>query len=172
MKQPRYAQMLSIIDEVFKTREDKGQIKVTSSQYKKLQLIHSFTLNELADELGPLIWVLLIPTTREVMQLFLDGKITEKSLLRRTRPGQHFNCLYLCSATTLPEIRHQGKTKALCLSAIEAMRKDFPLDTLYVWPFSEEGWQLAMEIARSCGMELRKKKTVDLTFYFLSSEEE
>jgi hypothetical protein len=150
--------MLELIDETFATRQDPGQIQVTQAQIKKLQNIHEATLSEMADQDGPLIWVLLIPTTKLIMDDFLSGKISEAELLQKTKPQQNYDCIYLCSATTLPEARKKGDTKKLCIKAIKNISKDHPIKTLFVWPFSKEGEQLAEGIAKECGMELLVKK--------------
>lgn len=147
--------MLQLIDEVFATRNDSGQIQVNQKQLKKLESIHPSTLTELADGNGPVIWILVIPTTKTVMNDFLKGKIEEKELLERTKPGDTYTCIYLCSATTLPEYRGKGKTKQLCLEAIENIRKTHPIQDLFVWPFTKEGELLASKIASMCKLTLR-----------------
>jgi hypothetical protein len=163
---PNFSRMLELIDETFATRRDPGQIQVTQAQMKKLQNIHPATLSELTNEDGPLIWVLLIPTTRSIMDDFLSGKISEAELLENTKPpsnrqgsvNQGYDCMYLCSATTLPEARKKGYTKKLCLKAIKSISKDHTIKTLFVWPFTKEGEHLAKSIANECGMELLVKK--------------
>jgi hypothetical protein len=163
---PNFSRMLELIDETFATRQDPGQIQVTQEQMKKLQNIHPATLSELNNEDGPLIWVLLIPTTRSIMDDFLRGKISETKLLKNTKPpsnrpgivDQEYDCLYLCSATALPEARKKGDTKKLCLKAIKSISKDHKIKTLFVWPFSKEGEELAKSIANECRMELLIKK--------------
>lgn len=153
---PNFTRMLQLIDEVFATRQDPDQIQVNPQQLKKLQAIHPATLSELADGNGPLVWALLIPTTRQVMNDFLAQKISEKGILENTQVGDSYDCIYLCSATTLPEHRGQGKTKQVCLDAINAMRRTHPVTTLFVWPFTLEGSQLAEALAKACGLELVK----------------
>jgi len=151
---PNYNRMLTLIDEVFATRNDVEQIQVTERQMDKLNRIHKNCLTEFADERGPLIWILLIPTTSLVMQDFLTGKITEKELLENTPIGVPYDVVYLCSATTLPEARNQGKTKQLCLSAIEEIRKNNAIKKLFVWPFTKEGEALAKSIANASSLKL------------------
>jgi hypothetical protein len=90
------------------------------------------------------------------MEDFLQKKISEKQLLDKTPVGVKYDCLYLCSATTLPEARGKGKTRELCLNAIRQIRKDHPIKTLFVWPFTKEGERLAEAIARATGLLLRK----------------
>ncbi|MBK6952864.1 MAG: hypothetical protein IPH24_12655 [Crocinitomicaceae bacterium] len=145
---PNYQRMFQIIDDVFATREDPDQLQVDEEVIKKLNEIHPSCLSEMADENGPVIWALMIPTTEKVMDDFLSGKISERELLDQTRVGENFTCLYLCSVTTLPEYRHKGKTKNICLNAIEDIRTNFPIATLYVWAFTPEGESLAQEISR------------------------
>jgi len=155
---PNFERMLALIDEVFATRNDPGQIQVSQKQMKKLQAIHEATLSEYADENGPLIWILLIPVTKQVMTDFLDDKISETQLLEQTKPGEKYDAIYLCSATTLPEMRGKGETKKLCLKAIGSIRKDHRITSLLVWPFTKEGEVLAQSIASECGLELLVKE--------------
>jgi hypothetical protein len=152
---PNFNRMLQLIDEVFATRNDPGQIQVDQKQQKKLHEIHPATLTEYADDNGPLIWVLMIPTTYAIMTDFLSKKISEKELLARTQPGATYDCIYLCSATTLPECRSKGETKKLCVAAIRAICKDHPVTTLFVWPFTKEGQWLAEAVAKACNLTLK-----------------
>lgn len=92
------------------------------------------------------------------MRQFLEGKLNEKQLLDKTAPGSEYSCIYLCSATTLPEARGKGETKKLCISAIKEIQKTNPVKTLFVWPFSPEGERLAESVAMECGLDLQKKK--------------
>lgn len=91
------------------------------------------------------------------MRHFLNGEITEKELLDKTRPGAAYECIYLCSATTLPEYRGQGNTKKLCLQAISAICASHPVKSLFVWPFTPEGEKLAESLANQSGLVLHKK---------------
>ncbi len=156
---PNYDRMMQVIDEVFSTRNDPDQLQVTRKQMEKLQRIHPRTLSELADENGPVIWVLMIPTTSEVMFQFVERNISEKQLLEQTKEGDRYDSIYLCSATTLPEYRGLGKTRGLCLDAIAEIRKDHPVKNLFVWPFTSEGDRLAASLAEACGLRLLKRNS-------------
>lgn len=149
--------MFGIIDEVFATRNDPDQLQVTPVQQKKLAALHPSTLSELADEHGPIVWVLVIPTTETLMREFLSGTISENQLLDKTKPGDKFEAIYLCSATTLPEYRGKGKTKKLCLDAIRSIAAEYPIKSLFVWPFTPEGDKLAKAVADETGLALYKK---------------
>jgi hypothetical protein len=104
-------------------------------------------LIEKDDGQGPYIWIVLIPTTNELMQLFLENEITEAELFEKTPIGAQYETIYLCSAMTLQEYRNKGITKQLCLEAIENMRQNNPISSLFVWSFSKEGESLAEKIA-------------------------
>ncbi|MCW3077347.1 MAG: GCN5-related N-acetyltransferase (GNAT)-like protein [Bacteroidetes bacterium] len=155
--QPNFNRMLQLIDEVFATRHDPGQLQVNKQQLKKLEKIHPATLSQSENENGPLIWVLVIPTVNKIMLDFLEGTISEKELLKRTPLQVNYDCIYLCSATTLPESRGKGETKKLCVKAIKEIQKDHSIDALFVWPFTKEGESLAESVARECGLNLFKK---------------
>ena len=153
---PNFNRMLNLIDEVFETRNDPNQLQVNQKVMKKLQQLHPATLSEIANSDGPISWVLIIPTTKKVMTDFLEGKITENKFLDKTNLKDNFECLYLCSATTLPEYRGHGKTKKLCIKAINEMREVFPIKALFVWPFTKEGEILAEKVAEGCKLKLFK----------------
>lgn len=152
---PNYQRMFQIIDEVFATREDPDQLQVDQKVIDKLNAIHPDCLSEIADENGPVIWALMIPTTQRVMENFLEGKISERELLNQTSPGENFTCLYLCSVTTLPEHRQKGETKKICLRAIQNIASKFPIATLYVWAFTPEGESLARKLSHETSLPLR-----------------
>ena len=154
--QSNYERMFALIDETFATRNDPDQIQVTPEQHKKLQELHPSTLTELADENGPLIWVLIVPTTTAIMYDFLKKRISEKALLEETKVGDSFDCIYLCSITTLPEQRGKGETKKMCIDAIREVQKNHPIKKLFVWPFTKAGEGLAESVAKECKLELLK----------------
>ena len=157
---PNYSRMFNLIDEVFAIRNDPNQLYVDEKATKKLQAIHPATLGEIADKNGPVVWVLMIPTTTHIMEDFLSGKISEKQILENTEPGKSYNCIYLCSATTLPEYRGHGQTKKLCVDSIWKICMDHPIMNLFVWPFTADGEILAESISNECLMKLFKKKPV------------
>jgi hypothetical protein len=154
---PNYTKMFAVIEETFAMRNDPDQLQVTEKDQKKLQAIHPATLSELANEDGPLIWVLLIPTTKAVMDDFVSGKISEREVLENTEPGQSYNTIYLCSVTALPEVRGKGESKKLCLKAIESIRNDHSVQYLFTWPFTEAGRRLAQALGKSAGLPVLER---------------
>jgi hypothetical protein len=151
---PNYQRMLTLIDEVFATRTDPDQIQVTQQQIKILEKIHPNCLSEVSDENGPLIWLLVIPTTAELMNHFLKNQLTERELLERTPIAVHHNAIYLCSVTTLPEASGKGKTFQLCMQTIHEIMQTHPIQYLFVWPFTKAGEALAKKIAHASHLKL------------------
>jgi GNAT superfamily N-acetyltransferase len=124
---------------------------------ERLRKIHPATISEYNDGNGPVAWVLLIPTTLDLMIQFLENKISEKELFDLTPLDTTYEALYLCSALVLEEYRRKGITKQLALRAIENIRHDHPLKALFVWAFSPEGDLAAEKIAHLAELPLYKR---------------
>ena len=153
-----FKRMMEVINDTFDTRNDPDQISVTEKQREKLAEIHPATLSELANEDGPIVWILMIPTTAAIMNQFISGAISETALLALTQPGDSYDAIYLCSASVLPEFQHKGLAKKVALEGIEAIRKSHEIKHLFYWPFSEEGKLLALSLARATGLPLSERK--------------
>lgn len=149
--------MLQLVDEVFDVRNDPEQLDVNEEVIKHLQELHSATLSEYADENGPAAWILMIPTTKELMEQFLQNAINEQQLLDKTPVNAVYTAVYLCSALVLPEYRNKGIAKKLSIDAINSIKMEHPVEYLFVWPFSKYGELLAERIAQATGLELKKK---------------
>lgn len=149
--------MLQLAEEVFVAKNDPDQLDVNQEVLERLQLIHPATVSEYDDGNGPVAWVLLIPTTLELMNQFLENKISEKELFELTPLDTTYDALYLCSAMVLEEYRRKGIAKRLVLNAIEKIRKDHPLKALFVWPFTKEGDLGAEIIARLTSLPLYRR---------------
>ena len=119
-----------------------------------------FAVSEYDDGNGPVAWVLMIPTTLDLMNRFLEHKISEKELFELTPLNTSYEALYLCSAMVLEEYRRKGIAKKLALNAIENIRKTHPLKALFVWAFSKEGDWGSEKVARLTTLPLYKR--VDL----------
>lgn len=146
--------MLALASESFAAQNDPQQLDVNEEVIGQLAQLHPSTLSEYMDGDGPVIWVLLIPTTKALMNRFIQGEMGETELLGRTPVGSSYDALYLCSALTLPEYRGKGLTKKLCLHAIRDIMKTNPIDFLFVWNFSEEGDGLSKAIASELQLSL------------------
>jgi hypothetical protein len=154
MEESNFERMIAIIDSVFDTRQDPDQLQVTEEDIARLQALHPSTLAEYNEGNGPCVWILTIPTTRNIMEQFLSGEISENRLLQLTQPGTKFETVYLCSATVLPEYRKKGLATKMTLDAIADMEKENPIEALFVWPFTPEGRVLAQKIADKAGLPL------------------
>jgi len=149
--------MIQLADEVFATKSDPNQLDVNETIIERLLQIHPSTVSEYDDGNGPAAWVLLIPTTLELMKRFLEHSISEKELFDLTPMDVPYEALYLCSAMVLEEFRRKGIAKRLALDAFENIRKDHPLKALFVWTFSKEGDLGAETLARITSLPLYKR---------------
>lgn len=148
--------MINLAEEVFDTRNDPEQLDVDHEVLGRLQRIHPAAVSEYDDGNGPAAWILLIPTTRALMQDFVESRISEKELFLMTPENGAYDALYLCSALVLEEYRRKGIARKLTLKAIEKIRKDHPVQTLFVWPYSTEGDKAAVSIAQLTGLPLTR----------------
>ena len=149
--------MIALAEEFFDARSDPEQILVNDEVMAKLHQIHPATMGEVREGDGPVAWMLVIPTTHEIMERFLRAEITERSMLESTSPGIRYDALYLCSALVLPEYRGRGLARRLALDAVAAIRADHPIKHLFYWGFSEEGKQLAEKIGRAVNLPVRAR---------------
>lgn len=157
MPESNFERMIQLAEDVFAVKNDPEQLDVNQDVLERLKRIHPSTVSEFADENGPVAWVLVIPTTRNLMQKFLDHKISEKELFELTPLDGKYEALYLCSAMVLEEYRRKGIAKKLALKAIEDIRRDHPLKALFTWAFSEEGDLGAETVARLTTLPLYKR---------------
>jgi ribosomal protein S18 acetylase RimI-like enzyme len=149
--------MIQLAEEFFETKNDPAQISVNEEVMKRLRKIHPSSLSEHDDGNGPVAWVLLIPTTSDLMNRFIAKQITEKELLEQTPVGGTYDAIYLCSALVLPEQRRKGLARQLTSDAIRAIARDHPVKQLFYWAFSKEGEALADAVALECGLALRNR---------------
>lgn len=157
MSDDNLSRMIRLADEFFETRNDPAQISVTEDVMEHLRRIHPSTLTEENNGTGPIAWIMVIPTTWAIMELFIAGQITERAILESTPLDIPYDAIYLCSALVLPEHRRRGIAKRLAIDAISSIRKDHPIRELFYWAFSVEGQKLAESVARSVGLPLRER---------------
>jgi GNAT superfamily N-acetyltransferase len=153
-----FERLIQLADEVFAVKSDPSQLDVNAEVLERLHQIHPATVSAHDDGNGPVAWVLLIPTTLDLMNRFLENKISEKELFYLTPLDATFEVIYLCSALVLEEYRRKGITKKLALTAIEEISKKHPLKASLVWAFSPEGDLAAEKIAKISGLPLFKRE--------------
>jgi len=157
MSSINFERMIQLADEVFAVKNDPDQLDVNQEVIERLQRLHPSTVSEYADANGPVAWVLLLPTTTDLMNQFLENKISEKQLFELTPININYEALYLCSALVLEEYRRKGIAKQLTLAAIGNIRKDHSIKSLFVWPFSKEGDQAAETLSKLTLLPLYKR---------------
>ncbi|HOY95391.1 MAG TPA: GNAT family N-acetyltransferase [Catalimonadaceae bacterium] len=152
-----FERMIALVNEVFATKNDPDQLDVNEEVMERLVQIHPSTICERDEGDGPVAWVLLIPTTRSLMDAFLSRSISEKELFGKTPVGGIYDALYLCSAIVLPEYRRKGIARELTLEAVADIRNEHPLTALFVWSFSKEGDLASEELSRITQLPLFKR---------------
>jgi hypothetical protein len=153
-----FERLIRLADEVFAVKSDPSQLDVNPEVRARLLKIHPNTLSEYNEGNGPVAWLLLIPTTLNLMNRFLCKEISEKELFEQTPLNTKYETIYLCSALVLEEYRRKGLTQNLALSAIENIRKTHPLKAAFVWAFSPEGDLAAETIALLAKLPLHKRE--------------
>ena len=158
MKSDNFTRLIELADKIFAARQDPDQLNVNEDVIKRLQKIHPATMSDYLTENGPAAWVLIIPTTKSLMEQFLDQKINERELFEMTPLQEKYDAVYLCSALVLEEYRRKGITKDLVINAVQKIKKDHPIKCLFVWPFTEEGEKAAEKISGILNISLYKRK--------------
>ncbi len=157
MAHSNFERMIKLAEETFAVKNDPHQLDVDQDVLERLQKIHPSSVSEYDDGNGPVAWVLMIPTTIELMNRFLENKISEKEMYELTAMGGAYEALYLCSAMVLEEHRRKGIAKRLAIEAIGNIRKIHQIKSLFVWAFSKEGDLGSEEIALLVNLPLLKK---------------
>src|SRR5262245_7145944 len=118
--------IIRLADEFFDAKNDSSQILVTEEVLKRLRAIHPASVSEFDDGSGPVAWILLIPTTSDLMRRFIGKQVTEWELLDLTSVHGLYDAVYLCSALVLPEQRRKGIARNLTTGAIREIARDHP----------------------------------------------
>jgi predicted GNAT family acetyltransferase len=157
MSSSNFERMIQLAEEVFDSKSDPEQLEVNEEVLEHLCKIQPASVQEFDDGNGPVVWVLLFPTTNGLMEDFLINKISEKQLFDLTPLDIQYDAIYLCSAMVLEEYRRKGIAQQLTKDAIQEIRKSHPITSLFVWPFTKEGHSLAEKISTSVGLLLNIK---------------
>ncbi len=153
----KYERMIQLVTDFFDVKNDPDQLSVNEAVIEKLQKMHPATMAEYNEGDGPIVWILLIPTTEEVMKRFLSKEISETQLLDETPLNGEYNAIYLCSASVLPEYRRKGLAKKVGMEAIRNIMKEYKIKALFYWSFSPEGQALAENAAKELNLPLYKR---------------
>jgi len=152
-----YERMIQLSEEVFSSRTDPDQLNVNENVMDHLQLIHPDTISEYDDGNGPVCWILCIPTTLDLMNQFINKKVSERELYELTPLNTKYEAIYLCSALLLEEFRGKGIAQTLGVRAIENIKIDHSIKALFFWSFSKEGEKLAEKVSELMSLPLFKR---------------
>jgi hypothetical protein len=150
--------MIALADEFFDVKNDPDQIAVDERVRRQLLAIHPATMGEVTDSDGPIAWMLVIPTTNQLMRKFLRKEISERELLDETPVSSRYDAVYLCSALVLPEHRRKNLANEMAIKAIRAIMSDHPIKDLFYWAFSPEGTRLAGVVAGELHLRLHQRE--------------
>jgi ribosomal protein S18 acetylase RimI-like enzyme len=153
----KFERMIQLVTEFFDVKNDPDQLSVDEKVMEKLNKIHPSCMSEYNEGDGPIVWILLIPTTEDIMKRFLAKEISETQLLNETPIGGKYDAIYLCSASVLPEYRRKGLAKKVGYEAIQSIMKDHKIKVLFYWSFSPEGQAFAEKASKELNLPLYKR---------------
>ena len=157
MGKSNFELMLELAEEVFASKNDPNQLDVNEEVMEQLQRIHPESISEFDNGHGPICWIIQIPTTRQLMEQFLANEISEKQLFELTPLNVPYQAVYLCSGMVLEEFRRKGIAKKLAFDALSKIRESHPIESLFVWAFTQDGDITAGSLAKLSGLPLFKK---------------
>lgn len=143
-------------EEIYGTQSDLEQLPITEDSRKRIVRISPDTMLSLENEEGKMFtWSVVLPTTRTLADLFIDGEISERELFDRTSEGGIYDALYICSIITLPEYRRKGYATNLLKEAIAR----FPVANEYLFAhgWSKEGEKI-IESIQEKGYDVKVRK--------------
>ena len=129
---------IEIGEEIFATEAAPDQMQVSEANFEKLKALDPNTIIYEVIDGEPVAWVVVVPTSREIMNKFLTKEIGEQRLLDLTQKQVSYPALYLCAAAVLPPYRRQGLAMRLMKEAIARMSLEKGYQ-LYGWPTTAEG---------------------------------
>jgi hypothetical protein len=153
----KFERMIQLVTEFFDVKNDPDQLSVDEEVMEKLNKIHPSCTSEYNEGDGPIVWILLIPTTENIMKRFLAKEISETQLLDETPIGGKYDAIYLCSASVLEEYRRKGLAKKVGYEAIKNIMKDHKIKALFYWSFSPEGQALSEKASKELNLPLYKR---------------
>lgn len=158
MEKTNFERMLDLAEEVFASKNDPNQLDVNEEVMEQLQRIHPESIAEFDNGHGPICWIIQIPTTRLLMEQFLANEISEKQLFELTPLNVPYQAVYLCSGMVLHEFRRKGIAKKLAFDALSKIRESHPIESLFIWAFTQDGDIVSESLAKLSGLPLFKKE--------------
>jgi hypothetical protein len=153
--QSNIKKMCVIAEEIFGAEEDNTQTKPTVENTLSLIAIEKNNLVCIKDGEEIVAWTVVLPTSKENMDNFLAGKITEKELSIESKKNPLFEALYLMAAITLPTYQRKGLAFDLIKYQIEYFKDKYNIQNFYSLPFSENGMSLMEKISTDLSMVIK-----------------
>ncbi|MBL0132806.1 MAG: hypothetical protein IPP79_01725 [Chitinophagaceae bacterium] len=168
MPESNYERMIQLAESVFDTKSDPDQLDVDEKVIERLLRIHPSTVSEFDDGNGPVVWILVLPTTSVLMKLFLNKEISEKELFYTT-PIEAI----LMPSTYVPlwfwkNTEEKGLARKMTLEAVENIRKEHPIKTYLFGHLVKKEMALAERVAQLAELPLLKLITSRLSKFIFS----
>lgn len=143
-----------VATELFGTDEDETQAQPTVENTLKLILVekHDFICLKNAGNL--VAWSAVLPTSKELMEQFLNRTINERELFDLAVAQPCFECLYLVAAIVLPKWRRRGIGTSLMKAQIEYFKNKYKINIFYALILTKEGKKLIGALERDLGASI------------------
>ncbi|EKD23999.1 MAG: hypothetical protein ACD_81C00131G0002 [uncultured bacterium] len=160
IKEKYIEEVLKVGGEFFAQFNDPTEIKATRENYEKISSLHPSAYKFAVNEQGELIaWTVVIPTSKELANDFIERRITEQELLDKTEYSNTHDALYLFAAFTKPEYRGKGYVKKMTIAQVMEITENKPKETLvFAWTVSKEGEAAIVSVARDLGVVIKKRR--------------
>ena len=151
---PRLQELERIAAEFFGTETDENQIPATPEATKHSLDSGGILVIAIDDENNPVGWASSIPTTKDLMNQFLNESINEAQLFWQSNGGE-YDAIYFISVFIKPEFRSFITAKNLIMGAIQPLLKS---DTVVFYDaFSNEGAVMGNYLKRMFGDRIISK---------------
>jgi hypothetical protein len=148
--------MLDKGEEFFGTQNDPNQLPTNMETLHKLLEINPNTIIVKKDDNGDFVGcAAFLPTTTDLMDLFLTNKITENQMFEMTTPNIDYDAIYVISVFVDPSFKNGGSSRSLIIQGITPLLKDGV--KIFFEGFSDEGSMLGKIFAKRYGIEVINK---------------
>ncbi len=141
-----FEEMTAIGEQIFKTEGDDTQSKASVENCLSISKIDKYCYLSVKDGDINIAWTIVLPTSKENMDKFLNKEITEAELSEYSKVNPCSECLYFMVAVTVPEYRGRGLATFLFEEQIKYFIGKYKINNFFGWIFSEEGKALAQKL--------------------------
>ena len=147
--------MCLIAEKIFSAEADTTQTKPTVENTLDLISIEKNTLVCIKENGEVVAWTVVLPTSKNNMNRFLSGEITERELSFESKKDPSFEALYLMAGITLPLYRKRGLSLQLITYQIDYFKHKYNMRDFYSLPFSESGKSLIQKISANLNIIIK-----------------